>query len=292
MVRRRSSRFPLRGPRYRRVRRGGMANVSSRMSETSWWSSAGDSSVKSRLRSCSAADASWRRPCPSGRSSPSSPDLRPASANCLPDSRRPGSAADEPPGAGDSSALEPGDSDGTPGSWTPNGERPPKIAVKTRSKVGSWLGLDTIVARAQARNSASEEAFMTVRARASRSHRSGPTGSPAVCRATPNAAAVTPISGVTVPAGFGGSVNGGDHRSQPGLAHGLLVLGILQYRAQRLAGHRHGQVLLTEDADGEGPGDGLGDARWLGQVQGPEPLHRGRDLAGQPLCRKPAPGAG
>ena len=54
-----------------------------------------------------------------------------------------------------SSASEREDSDGIGGSWAPNGERPPKIAVKTRSKVGSWLGLDTIVARAQARKSAS-----------------------------------------------------------------------------------------------------------------------------------------
>jgi hypothetical protein len=80
-----------------------------------------------------------------------------------------------------------------------------------------------------------------------------------------------------------GSVNGADHRGQPGLAHRFSVLGVLQYRAQRLVGHRHGQLLLAEHADREGPGEGLGDARRLGQVQGPQPADRGRDLAGQPF---------
>src|SRR6201996_9368606 len=260
MVRRRSGRFPLLGPRYRRVRRGGMASVSSRMSETSWWSSSGDSSVKSRLRNRSAADASWRRASPSGRSSRSSPALEPASANCLPAVRLPGSAAADASDVGSRPGSGRGNTDWTGGDWTPNGERPPKMAVKTRSKAGSWLGLDTIVARAQARKSAVDEAFMTVRARASRSQRSGPTGSPAVGRATPKAAARAPTSAVTGSGDPGCSVKGGDPRSQPGLGDGLLVLGILQDRAQRLAGHRHGQVLLPEHADGEGPGDGLGDA--------------------------------
>ena len=58
---------------------------------------------------------------------------------------------------------------------------------------------------------------------------------PAVCRATPNPAAVAATSG-----GVRGSVNGGDHRSQPGLAYRFLVFGVLQYGAQRLAGHRDG----------------------------------------------------
>src|ERR1700760_1477842 len=142
------------------------------------------------------------------------------------------------------------------------------MAAKTRAKVGIWLGSDTIGARAQARSSAREVASMTVMARASRSQRAGPTGSPAPCRAAPNAAAVAPIAGVPVAAnpvsGIPISVKGGDHGGQPGLAHRLFVLGVLQDRAQRLVGHRHGQLLLTEHADGEGPGDGLGDAGRLG----------------------------
>ncbi len=56
-VRRRSGRFPARADRYLRVRRGGMARLISRISVTSWRSSAGDSSVNSRPRSRSVAEA-------------------------------------------------------------------------------------------------------------------------------------------------------------------------------------------------------------------------------------------
>ena len=83
----------------------------------------------------------------------------------------------------------------TGGTWFRNGEGPPNSATNTRSNVLIWPGSDTIVARAQARSSAREVAPMTVTARASRSQRSGPTGSPAVCRAIPRPAAIAATSG-------------------------------------------------------------------------------------------------
>ena len=83
----------------------------------------------------------------------------------------------------------------TGGTWFRNGEGPPNSATKTRSNALIWPGSDTIVARAQARSSAREVAPMTVTARASRSQRSGPTGSPAVCRAIPRPAAIAATSG-------------------------------------------------------------------------------------------------
>src|ERR1700722_1791157 len=252
MVRRRSGRFPFLGPRYRRVRRGGIATVSPRMSETSWRSSAADSSAKSRLRSRSVADAARRRARPSGSSSSLVSDDSTASAISVREIESSASAEDDPrDGLSPSARWNPAWAGST---CATDGAPPPKIAAKTWSKAGIWLGSDTTVARAQARNSATDEAFMTVMARASRSQRSGPTGKPAVCRATPSAAAVAATSGAT-----GASVNGGDHRSQPGLAYRFLVLGVLHHRAQRLVGHRHGQFLLAEHADGEGPGNGLGD---------------------------------
>ena len=69
------------------------------MSETSWRSSAGDSSVKSRLRSRSVADATWRRAV--GQSGRSSPDGEPASSICVPEVQPAGSAEDD---AGDAAA--------------------------------------------------------------------------------------------------------------------------------------------------------------------------------------------
>src|SRR3954451_3741167 len=94
---------------------------------------------------------------------------------------------------------------------------------------------------AQERRSASEVAPMTVTARARRSHRSGPTGSPAVCRAIPRPVAMAATSGPapgTVPV----SVNAADHGGQAGLAYRVLVLGVLQHRAQGLPGHRRAQL--------------------------------------------------
>ena len=131
----------------------------------------------------------------------------------------------------------------TGGTWFLNGDGPPNRAANTRSKVAIWPGSDTIVASAQARSSASEVARMTVTARASRSQRSGPTGSPAVCRAIPNPVASAATSGPAAsgPAASGGedaSVKGADHGRQPGLAHRFLVFRVLEHRAQGLAGHR------------------------------------------------------
>src|SRR6201996_5235285 len=284
MVRRRSGRLPCRDPRYRRVRRGGMARVRFRMSRTSWVSSDAVSSVKSRPRSRSAADAARWRAWLSGWSSSSSPEDELASVIRVPVVQPSAVAGGRAADAGELSPPRRGSPAGTGGSWA-SGDGRPKIAAKTRSKVGIWLGADTMVARAQARSSGRDVAFMTVMARASRSQRSGPTGRPAVCSAAPNAAAVAPTAGAPI------SVKGGDHRSQPGLAHRLLVLGVLQDRAQGLIGHRHGQFGFTEHADREGPGDGLGDAWRLGQVQGSQPLDRRRDLTGQPLPRGRHPAA-
>src|ERR1700761_7095064 len=97
-----------------------------------------------------------------------------------------------------------------------------------------------MVASAQARSWARDEADITVIARASRSQRSGPTGRPAECRAAPKAAAVTAASGAPASPARTSSVNGGDHPGESGLADRLLVLGVLQDRAEGLAGHRQG----------------------------------------------------
>ena len=88
----------------------------------------------------------------------------------------------------------------TGGTLFGNGDGPPNSAANTRSKVASWPGSDTIVASAQARSSGTEVAPMTVTARASRSQRSGPTGSPAVCRAIPRPVASEATSGEEGPA--------------------------------------------------------------------------------------------
>ena len=99
-VRRRSGRLPSRAGRYLRVRRGGTARVISRMSVTSWRSSAGDSSVKSRPRSRSAAEATWRRAGPSASgSSPSSAD-EPFAETCIPADQPSGSPWDRAAGGG------------------------------------------------------------------------------------------------------------------------------------------------------------------------------------------------
>ena len=84
-VARRSGRFPSRAPRYRRVRRSGTDSVISRMSVTSCRSSAADSSVKSRSRSRSAAEATR---CTAGSSDSGSspfPAAEPVAETCSPD---------------------------------------------------------------------------------------------------------------------------------------------------------------------------------------------------------------
>src|SRR5271165_40989 len=181
------------------------------------------------------------------------------------------------------------------GTWPASGEGPPNSAANTRSKVLIWPGSDTSVASAQARSSASEVAPMTVTARASRSQRSGPTGRPAVCRATPRPAAIAATSGGATSGADGTSVkgsgsgtvsrslNGADHRGQAGPAHRFLVFGVLQHGAQGLVGDRGGQLGGAEDAQREGPADRLRDAGRLGQVQAAQPVDRGGDLPGQPL---------
>src|SRR6266571_5300444 len=285
-VRRRSGRFPSRAGRYLRVRRGGTASVISRMSTTSWRSSAGDSSVKSRPRSASAADATWRRAGPSA--SGSSPS---AAAGMASTTRRPGRLPSSSPWDGGAGwgllSWSARSNEGmTGGTGVRNGDGPPNSAANTRSKVAIWPGSDTIVASAQARSSASEVAPMTVTARASRSQRSGPTGSPAVCRAMPKPVAMAATSGAGYP-----SVKGADHPRQPGPAHRLLVFRVLEHGAEGLPGHRSGQLPGAEHAQREGPADRLRDAGRLGEVQAAQPADRGGDLAGQPLprLRHPAP---
>src|SRR5712691_7457448 len=142
----------------------------------------------------------------------------------------------------------------TGSTWFLNGDGPPNSAANTRSKVAIWPGSDTIVASAQARSSATEVAPITVTARASRSQRSGPTGSPAVCRAIPRPVAMEATSGVGYPT-VKGSVNGSDHRGQPGLAYRFLVFWVLEHRAQSLAGHRGGKFPGAEEAQREGQAD-------------------------------------
>src|SRR6266404_5925308 len=188
----------------------------------------------------------------------------------------------------------------TGGTWFGNGDGPPNTAANTRSKVAIWPGSDTIVASAQARSSGTEVAPMTVTARASRSQRSGPTGSPAVCSAIPRPVASEATSGEAISGGatsggeggpVKGSVKGADHRRQPGPAHRFLVFRVLEHRAEGLAGHRGGKLLGAEDAQREGPADRLRDAGRLGEVEAAQPVDRGRDLARQPPPRlgHPAP---
>src|SRR6185436_14300234 len=113
-----------------------------------------------------------------------------------------------------------------------NGDGPPNTAANTRSKVGIWPGSDTIVASAQARSSATVVAPMTDTARASRSQRSGPTGSPASCRAMPNPVAIAATSGSA--GATTASVNAPDHRRQARPAHALFVFRIFQDRTKGL----------------------------------------------------------
>src|SRR5271165_5316958 len=288
-VRRRSGRLPSRAGRYLRVRRGGTARVISRMSVISCRSSAGDSSVKSRPRSRSAAEATWRRAGPSASGSSPSSAAEPFAETCIADDQPPASPRERTAGCGPPSGSARGKAGTGGGIRSRNGEGPPNSAANTRSKVLIWPGSDTSVARAQARSSATEVAPMTVTARASRSQRSGPTGSPAVCRAIPRPVAIAATSGAA-----GASVtslNGADHRRQPGPAHRFLVLGILQHRAQGLVGHRDGHLGGAEDAQREGPADRLRDAGRLGEIQAAQPVDGGRDLSGQLLPRlgHPAP---
>ena len=146
-----SGRRPLRVLRYRRVRRGGMASVISRMSTTSWRSSAGDSSVKSRPRSRSAAEATRRMAGPSASGSSPSAAAGSASDRRSPSGRPPGSPRDWPEGGGPPSGSARWNLWGVgSGGRLRNGDGPPNSAAKTRSKTGIWLGSDTIVASAQA----------------------------------------------------------------------------------------------------------------------------------------------
>ena len=207
-VRRRSGRFPSRAGRYLRVRRGGTASVISRMSVTSWRSSAGDSSVKSRPRSCSEAEATRRTAGASASGSSASAAAGTASETRSPDGMPPGSPWDRASGWGPPSLSARWNAGMTGGTWFRNGDGPPNSAANTRSKVAIWPGSDTMVASAQARSSATEVAPITVTARASRSQRSGPTGSPAVCRAIPRPVAMEATSGsASVSSQRGTSVN-------------------------------------------------------------------------------------
>ena len=99
-VRRRSGRLPSRAVRNLRVRRGGMASAISRMSVTSWRSSAGDSSVKSRPLSRSVADATRCTAGPSTSGSSLSAAAGTASETRRPDGRSPGLSSDRPWGWG------------------------------------------------------------------------------------------------------------------------------------------------------------------------------------------------
>src|SRR6266700_2851013 len=294
-VRRRSGRFPSRAVRYLRVRRGGTASVISRMSVTSCRSSAGDSWVKSRPRSCSLAEATRRTAGPSASGSSASAAAGTASVTRRPDGMPPGSPWDGAAGWGPPSWSARWNVGMTGGTWFVNGDGPPNSAANTRSKVAIWPGSDTIVASAQARSSATEVAPMTVTARASRSQRSGPTGSPAVCRAIPRPVASEATSGPVTSGRVRGpvkdSVKGADHRRQAGPAHRFLVFRVLEHRAEGLAGHRGGKLLGAEDAQREGPADRLRDAGRLGEVEAAQPVDRGRDLVRQPLPRlgHPAP---
>src|SRR5580704_4989476 len=296
-VRRRSGRLPSRAARYLRVRRGGTARVISRISVTSCRSSPADSSVKSRPRSRSAAEATWRTAGASASGSSASSAAEPLAETCIPADQPSGSPGDWGLGWGPPSCSARGNAGWTGGIRSRTGEGVPNSAANTRSNVIIWPGSDTMVARAQARSSATEVAPMTVTARASRSQRSGPTGSPAVCRAIPRPAAIEATSG-WAPSDearwWGGkcsSVKGADHRRQAGPAHRFLVFWVLQHRAQGLVGHRDGQFPGTEDGQREGPADRLRDAGRLGEVEAAQPVDRGRDLSGQPLPRPgyPAP---
>src|SRR5450755_1593459 len=288
-VRRRSGRLPSRADRYLRVRRGGTARVISRISPVSCRSSVPDSWVKSRPRSRSAADATRRMAAASaGGSSPSAPAEGP-SETCTPAGHLPGSPWDLAAG-GEPPFWSAGWYPGSTGGWPANGDGAPNSAANTRSKMLIWPGSDTSVASAQARSSDTELTPMTVTARASRSQRSGPTGSPAACRAVPSTAASAATSGPdrgTASAPSGGTVTGNsarsrpDHRRQPGLTHHVLVLRVLQHRAHGLVGHRSRKLVRAEDAKRGSPANRLGNARRFGEIKAAQPVHRGRDLSGQ-----------
>jgi hypothetical protein len=59
------------------------------------------------------------------------------------------------------------------------------------------------------------------------------------------------------------------------------VLLVLEQHAKRLLNLRCLQLLRAQGGKRRGPVQGLGDARRLGEVRGPEPLHEADDLAGQ-----------
>src|SRR6266700_917963 len=294
-VRRRSGRFPSRAGRYLRVRPGGTASVISRMSTISCRSSAGDSWVKSRPRSCSLAEATRRTAGPSASGSSASAAAGTASVTRRPDGMPPGSPWDGAAGWGPPSWSARWNVGMTGGTWFVNGDGPPNSAANTRSKVAIWPGSDTIVASAQARSSATEVAPMTVTARASRSQRSGPTGSPAVCRAIPRPVASEATSGPVTSGRVRGpvkdSVKGADHRRQAGPAHRFLVFRVLEHRADGLArqplpqlGHPAPDDL--GDAGGVRVGDPVVQAAALeGVVQVPGPVRgqHGDRGQGRPL---------
>src|SRR5207247_10837369 len=66
----------------------------------------------------------------------------------------------------------------------------------------------------------------------------------------------------------------------------LLVLAVLEHRAQRDVDGMLVEVDTTEGGESFRPIDGLGHARRLVELERAQALHRGRHLPGQPLDRK------
>src|ERR1700721_557719 len=122
---------------------------------------------------------------------------------------------------------------------------------------------------------------MTVTARARRSPRWGPTGSPAACSAVPSRAASDATSGPRP----GRVPRDAPSGARPGCGTPTHPAGSAwdggSRRSVNVADHLTGKPVGAEDAQRGCPADRLGDAGRLGEVEGAQPVHRGRDLPGE-----------
>src|SRR3954447_16376453 len=77
----------------------------------------------------------------------------------------------------------------------------------------------------------------------------------------------------------------GEQVCQPVAHHPIVVLAVLQHRAERSRGDLRVELFCTQCEQGVGPVERLGDARWFEQVGSSQPLHGAGDLLDQPLRR-------
>src|SRR5947209_1375254 len=168
--------------------------------------------------------------------------------------------------------------------------RAPNTAANTASKALTCDGSDTNTALAVQYSRLREIGLTSPSACAKWVARCTVTGTPASCSRRPNAAASSarsssivctskPASAITA------SRRTGDQLAEPRSADQLLVLGVLEHRAERPLHRRLVKLFDAEHGERRNPVDRLGNPWWLLHVGVAHPGHRTDYLHGQRLRR-------